>query len=67
MSNFALVLFDFDLRQRLVKQTDAKLLTSYLVDYFTDVPALRSRRKCEIPAFLVLLEIGNSPLENETV
>ena len=30
VSNFASVLFDFDLRERLVKQTDTKLLTSEL-------------------------------------
>ena len=38
MSNFASVLFDFGLRERLVKQTDAKLLTSELTILQIDRP-----------------------------
>mgnify|MGYP001334947107 CR=1 FL=1 len=37
VSNFASILFDFDLRERLVKQTDAQLLTKidfWLFDLF---------------------------------
>ena len=40
VSNFALVVFDFDLRETLVKRTDAILLTSELTILQIDWPKL---------------------------